>query len=189
MLWQSFREGDSYAFEKLLKNYYPLLLNYGNRLSKDREFVKDCLHDLFVELWNRKENLTTVENLKPYLFLSFRRKLLRETKRIKWFREACEVTEDYTLEVQFTIETYLISKEVQHESLKRLKNNIEKLTKRQREVIYLRFYQELDYDEIAGIMEINYHSVVNLIYESLRMLRKNWFLAFLGAILNFAPLS
>ncbi len=81
MLWQSFREGDSYAFEQLLKQYYPLLLNYGNRLSKDREFVKDCLHDLFVELWNRKEKLDTIENLKPYLLLSFRRKLLRETKK------------------------------------------------------------------------------------------------------------
>lgn len=189
LLWQSFREGDSYAFEQLVKQYYPLLLNYGNRLSKDREFVKDCLHDLFVELWNRKEKLDTIENLKPYLLLSFRRKLLRETKKIKWFREANEVTDDYVLEVQFTIETYLISKEVQHESLKRLKSNIEKLTKRQREVIYLRFYQELDYDEIAGIMEINYHSVVNLIYESLRMLRKNWFLALLGAMLNFGPFS
>lgn len=65
VLWQTFREGDSYAFEQLLELYYPLLLNYGNRLSKDREFVKDCLHDLFVELWNRKENLTTVENLSP----------------------------------------------------------------------------------------------------------------------------
>ncbi len=72
--------------------------------------------------------------------------------------------------------------------MKRLKSNIEKLTKRQREVIYLRFYQELDYDEIAGIMEINYHSVVNLIYEALRMLRKNWFLALLGAVLSFASL-
>ena len=189
LLWQSFREGDSYAFEQLVKQYYPLLLNYGNRLSKDREFVKDCLHDLFVELWNRKEKLDTIENLKPYLLLSFRRKLLGETKKIKWFREANEVTDDYALEVQFTIESYLISKEVQHESLKRLKSNIEKLTKRQREVIYLRFYQELDYDEIAGIMEINYHSVVNLIYEALRMLRKNWFLALLGAMLNFAPFS
>lgn len=89
--------------------------------------------------------------------------------------------------MQFTIETYLISKEVQHESLKKLKVNIEKLTKRQREVIYLRFYQELDYDAIAEIMEINYHSVVNLIYESLRMLRKNWFLILIGATLSFLP--
>jgi RNA polymerase sigma factor (sigma-70 family) len=188
-LWQSFREGDNYAFEQLLELYYPLLLNYGARLSKDQEFVKDCLHDLFVEFWNRKEKLGDIENPKSYLFLSFRRKLLRESKKIKWFREANEVSDDYALEVQFTIESYLISKEIQHESLKRLKCNIEKLTKRQREVSYLRFYQELEYDEIAGIMEINYHSVVNLIYEALRMLRKNWFLALIGTVLTYTPFS
>jgi RNA polymerase sigma factor (sigma-70 family) len=189
LLWQSFREGDSYAFEQLLELYYPLLLNYGNRLSKDREFVKDCLHDLFVEFWNRKDKLSAIENPKPYLLLSFRRKLLRESKKIKWFREAHEVSDDYALEVQFTIESYLISREVQHEELKKLKGNIEKLTKRQREVIYLRFYQELEYDEIAGIMEINYHSVVNLMYEALRMLRKNWFLTLIGLMVTFAPFS
>ncbi|TDB62736.1 RNA polymerase sigma factor [Arundinibacter roseus] len=175
-LWQSFRAGNSDAFAQLLHLYYPMLLNYGVRLSPDREFVKDCLHDLFLEFWNKKEKLSDIENLKSYLLLSFRRKLFRETRRLKWFREANEVTEDYTMEVQFTIESYLINNEVQHEYLKKLKLNLEKLSKRQREVIYLRFYQEMEYDEISAIMEINYHSVVNLIYEALKLLRKNWFL-------------
>ncbi|MPR36753.1 RNA polymerase sigma factor [Salmonirosea aquatica] len=185
-LWQSFRKGDRTAFEHILESHYTLLLKYGIRICNDKEFVKDCLHDLFVDLWNRREQLEEIRNLKSYLLVSFRRKVLKESHKLRWFREAGEVTEDYTFEVQFTIEAYLINNEVQHESLLRLKNSLEKLTKRQREVIYLRFYQEMDYDEIADSLGINYHSVVNLMYEGMKLLRKNWFLALLTTCTFFS---
>lgn len=176
VLWQCFRLGDRLAFERLLKIHYTGLLNYGLRISGDREFVKDCLHDLFVDLWNRKEQLQEVHALKPYLLVAFRRRLIKESKRNQWFRKADEVEEDYNFDVQFNIESYLINNEVRHESLVRLQSNLDKLTKRQREVIYLRFYQEMEYEEIAQSLKINYHSVVNLMYEGMKLLRKNWFL-------------
>ncbi|GAB2787943.1 sigma-70 family RNA polymerase sigma factor [Rhabdobacter roseus] len=175
-LWQAFKQGDRDAFATLLNHYYPILLNYGVRFQSDREFVKDCLQDLFIELWNRRENLDDVRLVKLYLLKSLRRKLLRESQRLRWFREAKEVTDDYSFEVQFAIESYLIHNEIQHEDLKKLRSQLDKLSKRQREAIYLRFFQELEYDNIADIMSINYHSAVNLVYEALKLLRKNWFL-------------
>ncbi len=178
VLWQCFCSGDRLAFERLLEMHYGGLLNYGLRISRDQEFVKDCLHDLFVDLWNKREQLQEVHALKPYLVVAFRRRLIKESSRNQWFRKADEVTDDYDFEVQFNIESYLINNEVRHESLVRLKANLEKLTKRQREVIYLRFYQEMEYEAIAQSLEINYHSVVNLMYEGMKLLRKNWFLVF-----------
>lgn len=180
-LWQSFRAGDRLAFESLLKSHYGALLNYGLRMARDREFVQDCLHDFFVDLWNRRKRLQEVHSLRPYLLVAFRRRLFKESNRNQWLRNAGELTDDYDFEVQFTIETYLINNEVRHESLVRLKSNLEKLTKRQREVIYLRFYQEMEYEDIAQSLEINYHSVVNLMYEGLKSLRKNWFLALVAS--------
>ncbi|GAB3173153.1 RNA polymerase sigma factor [Telluribacter humicola] len=138
-LWQAFKQGDRNAFAELLNHYYPLLLNYGARLQNDREFVKDCLHDLFIELWNKREQLDDVQQVKFYLLKSLRCKLTRESQRLRWFREAKEVTDDYTFEVQFAIESYLINNEIQHEDLKKLRTQLDK-TKRQREAIYLRFY-------------------------------------------------
>jgi RNA polymerase sigma factor (sigma-70 family) len=175
-LWHAFKKGSRTAFAELVELHYPFLLNYGIRLEQDREFVKDCMHDLFIELWNTKERLDEVRCAKTYLLKSLRRKLLRESKRIRWFREAKEVADDYSFEVQFAIESYLIQNEVQHEDLKKLQFNLEKLTKRQREAMYLRFYQEMEYGEIAEVMSINNHSAVNLIHEALKLLRKNWFL-------------
>jgi RNA polymerase sigma factor (sigma-70 family) len=175
-LWHAFKKGNRHAFAELVECNYPFLLNYGLRLDKDRDFVKDCIHDLFIELWNSKERLEEVRCAKAYLLKSLRRKLLRESQKIRWFREAKEVADDYAFEVQFTIESYLIQNEIQHEDLKKLQFNLDKLTKRQREAMYLRFYQEMEYDEIAGVMSINNHSAVNLIHEALKLLRKNWFL-------------
>ncbi|MCE6991189.1 RNA polymerase sigma factor [Dyadobacter sp. CY323] len=195
-LWQAFKQGDRKAFGSMLDMYYPLLLNYGVRFQNDREFVKDCLHDLILDLWNHREKLDDVRLVRVYLLKSLRRKLLRESKRLKWFREANEVTEDYAFEVQFAIESYMISNEVKHEDLMKLQVNLEKLTKRQREAIYLRFHQEMEYEDIAGIMSIHQHSAVNLVYEALKLLRRNWFLAaatipmlFLNANLPGGPLG
>jgi DNA-directed RNA polymerase specialized sigma24 family protein len=77
----------------------------------------------------------------------------------------------------------MISNEVKHEDLMKLRANLEKLSKRQREAIYLRFHQEMEYEDIAGIMAINYHSAVNLVYEALKFLRKNWFLISVSVVL------
>ncbi|WP_158281306.1 RNA polymerase sigma factor [Dyadobacter jejuensis] len=184
-LWLLVKEGDQASFGILLERYYPVLMNYGVRIKDDPEFIKDCLHDLFVEIWNRRYQLDSVHNLKSYLLASLRRRVIRESKRLRWFKEARELNDDYHFEVQFTIEHYLINNEIKHESLKKLKVNLDRLTKRQREVIYLRFYQELDYDEISKIMEINRHSAVNLIYEALKLLRKNWFLASMSVLPEF----
>lgn len=173
-IWLSFKQGNEEAFTELMELYYPSMLNYGLRFQKDRELVKDCIQDLFMELWKGRNSIGDVRAPKTYLLISLRRKLLREMGRLKWFREAPEVSDDYNFEVQFAIETYLINTEIQHEDLKKLKRCLGQLTKRQREAIYLRFFHELSYEEIAETMEINRHSAVNLVYEAIRFIKNNW---------------
>jgi len=173
-IWLSFKQGNEEAFTELMELYYPSMLNYGLRFQKDRELVKDCIQDLFLELWKGRNSIGDVRAPKTYLLISLRRKLLREMGRLKWFREAPEVSDDYNFEVQFAIETYLINTEIQHEDLKKLKRCLGQLTKRQREAIYLRFFHELSYEEIAETMEINRHSAVNLVYEAIRFIKNNW---------------
>ena len=183
--WQAFKKGDRNAFETLLNQYYPLLINYGYRFYRDKEFVKDSVHDLFVEIWNRREHLSDVVSVKSYLFQSLRKNIIRESGRLKWFREAESISDDLNFDVEFNIETYLITCETENESLQKLQLELEKLTKRQREAIFLRFNQDLSYEEIANIMAINYRSVVNLIHEAIKSIRQNWFVLLLSNFLFF----
>jgi RNA polymerase sigma factor (sigma-70 family) len=183
LLWQALKRSEKAAYEILLKKYYPIVLNYGVRFYKDKEFVKDCVQDLFIEIWNRREYLADVVSVKSYLLQSIRKNIIRERSRLKWFREADKISDDHDFDVEFDIETYLISREVENELLQKLRFELDKLTKRQREAIFLRFNQDLSYEEIAIIMDINYRSVVNLIHEAIKAIRKNWFSVLLSSFL------
>ena len=183
MLWQSLKRSERAAYEILLKKYYTIVLNYGVRFYRDKEFVKDCVQDLFIEIWNRREYLADVVSIKSYLLQSIRKNIIRESSRLKWFREADKISDDHDFDVEFDIETYLISREVENELLQKLRFELDKLTKRQREAIFLRFNQDLSYEEIAIIMDINYRSVVNLIHEAIKAIRKNWFAVLLSSFL------
>ena len=183
ILWRALKRSDRAAYEILLKKYYAIVLNYGVRFYRDKEFVKDAVQDLFTEIWNRREYLGDVVSVKSYLLQSLRKNIIRESSRLKWFREADKISEDHDFNVEFDIETYLISRDVETEMLKKLRLELDKLTKRQREAIFLRFNQDLSYEEIAIIMEINYRSVVNLIHEAIKAIRKNWFTVLFSSFL------
>ncbi len=186
LLWQAFKRGERSAFETLLQQYYPMLLNYGVRFYRDKEFVKDSVHDLLVEIWNRREHLSDVVSVKSYLLQALRKNIIRESGRLKWFREADEISEKLNFDVEFNIETHFISREIETETLQKLQMELDKLTKRQREAIFLRFTQDLPYEEIASIMAINYRSVINLIHEAIKSIRQNWFLLLLPSFLYFS---
>lgn len=183
MLWQALKRSDKASYEILLKKYYAIVINYGVRFYRDKEFVKDSVQDLFSEIWNRREYLGDVVSVKSYLLQSLRKNIIRESSRLKWFREADKISDDHDFNVEFDIETYLISRDVETEMLKKLRLELDKLTKRQREAIFLRFTQDLSYEEIAIIMEINYRSVVNLIHEAIKAIRKNWFTVLFSSFL------
>lgn len=173
-LWADFRKGDRQAFEALLSQYYAMLLAYGIRLMADKTIVEDCLQDFFVELWQKRDGLGDAKSIKAYLIASFRRRLFREKEKQNRMRITKDVSDDYDFDIEFDIETTLISKERDDENAKKLKYYINNLSKRQKEAIFLRFYQALEYPDIAQIMGINQHSAVNLIYDALKILRKSW---------------
>jgi RNA polymerase sigma factor (sigma-70 family) len=141
-LWSCFKGGDRKAFDVLLKQYYPLLLNYGVRLVSDTQMVEDCLQDFFIDLWHKRAGLGDVQSLKAYLLISFRRRLFRDKEKNNRLGFVADLSDDYYFEVQFDIETDLIIKEITQENTEKLKYLLENLSKRQREAIYLRFYQD-----------------------------------------------
>lgn len=181
--WQAFIRGEQAAFAQLLELYYKALYNYGTKLTPDHEQVKDVIHDLYLDLWQQRERLGHVVSPKFYLLRVLRYKLLRERQPPEQLLTQ-GLTDDYAFEAEFTVEHRIITEEATQENLDRIRQLLAQLTKRQREAIYLRFYQNLDYDEIAQIMDIQQHSAVNLIYEAVRQLRRQWVfgLALLGTL-------
>ena len=89
-----------------------------------------------------------------------------------------------------SFESHLIEKETKAHQYERLRNSIRSLTKRQREAIFLKFFNELSYHEVASIMEMRVDSVYNLISKTIDILRSKlkdipYFSVFLACISGF----
>ncbi|ODS77818.1 MAG: hypothetical protein ABS46_17705 [Cytophagaceae bacterium SCN 52-12] len=162
-LWESFRQGDTEAFEDMFRQYYPVLLNYGMRITRNEAEAKDCVQSLFLQIWERRQFLGPTTSARNYLLASLRRSIL---KKIGGIRQV--YTEDFPdFQAELSIETKLIQSQVEAENARLLKEAFDKLPARQKEAIFLRFYEDQDFDEIARIMNISTRAVYKLIYKGL----------------------
>ena len=170
-LWQSFKEGDKDSFKNIYFKYFHNLYEYGMRISGDKEIVKDTIHDLFVKLWNNKSNLGDVTALRAYLIVALRSTLYNNLQKIS--RKPVEqLSENTPFEMVFSVESDYIKKESALADNQKLKEALELLTPRQKEVIYLRYFEEMEYAEIAAIMNITVKGVYKLTARALETLRQ-----------------
>jgi RNA polymerase sigma factor (sigma-70 family) len=165
-IWHSFKNGSTLAFERIYSIYSTQLIKYGLKICDDVSLVEDCLHDLFVELWHSRLRVAEVQDVRSYLISAMRYKLFAAIKKSKNMQS---VNLD-TLQNDFTEPADVVLPDAIESNLK---NVLEKLPTRQKEVIYLHFYLRCGLKEIADILQINYQSVANLIHRSIIAMRKN----------------
>ena len=171
-LWDNFRGGDSVAYADLITKYSKVLFRYGIRFIGDDDLVKDCIQDVFLELWNRRERINSTASVKSYLLKALRLRIFRE--KAKW-NTAQELDNDYCFNIEFNIEERLIDEQTSTENRLKIERVLNSLPKRQKEVLYLRFYEGLDHDKISQVMQLSKQSVYNLLHEAINHLRKVWF--------------
>lgn len=158
-------------WEKIYNSHAPMLYHYGNKLTSNNELIEDCIQDIFTDLWEKRDSIDTIQHTKAYLIKVFRRKVIQ-----KLYAHQQQLSKNlYFQEISFTItfsfESSLIQNEICEEHKKKLQNALEQLTHRQREAIYLKFYEGYSYDEIAGIMQLEKSAVYSFIYKAMTYLR------------------
>ena len=80
-LWNQLRVGDEEAFSSLFERYYSTLVNYGKTLMSGEDRVKDCVQDVFVDLWTYRHKLNEAIVVKAYLISSVRKRIARFNQR------------------------------------------------------------------------------------------------------------
>jgi RNA polymerase sigma factor (sigma-70 family) len=171
-LWQNVKRDNELAFSVLYRKYTQRLYNYGMHSCHDHDLVMDCLQELFVSIWDKRKNLTTVHSVSSYLFKSFRRLLMKKLSWRKRFLQTLEANQEKYFEVILPVEALIEKGEDQEEQSERIRRSLVALTKRQREAIFLRFYNDLSYSDIASIMELQVDSVYNIISKAIDSLRQ-----------------
>ncbi len=170
-VWKEFKTGNRMAFEAIFRRYHETLRLYGSKICSDSGMLEDAIQDLFVELWQSKSN-APIQSVKAYLLKALKYKLFRALKSSR--KRSIHLPDNDDLDFNFAHDNTLISAE--EEKLRSLKINgiLQQLPSRQREIIYLRIYQNLDYSEISEIMGINYQVARNLFYQSMKSLRQSF---------------
>ncbi|CAG4999876.1 hypothetical protein DYBT9275_02333 [Dyadobacter sp. CECT 9275] len=184
-LWKELTEGNEAALAALMRSHYKPLLNYGYKFIKDEEFIKDCIQDTFIEIWNKRKQLSEPDSVRAYLFICLRRKVFRNGSKLKLFRQHDTTFLDETdLSVEFSPEWWMIKEESMAERTRDMANMLNALPRRQREVVYLKYYQELTREEIAGLMAIAPQTVSNLLQMAFDYLRRNGRTTFISLLFS-----
>ncbi len=179
LLWQQFKADDAAAFGQIADRFYRLLYNYGAQFSADPEFIRDCIQEMLLELWERRARLSDVISVKAYLLKSLRHRIGREQIRLQRLNTVEELAFLSSESIERPVESIIIETEQERVQIQQLQQLLTELTVRQQEIIYLRFYQQLDYNDIAEIMGLSHQSVANLLHRTLRNLRERWPATFL----------
>jgi len=168
ILWDSFRNGDDQALTSIYNAHIQALFQYGSKLSLDKDFVMDCIHDLFVDMIQHRNTVGSTDNIRYYLIRSLRHKILRSLKRQKL---GLFSDEPFLLEAEFDEQHH--EYETNQHQRRRLREALNQLPERQKEVIYLRYIMDFKNEEIAQIVDISYQAVRNTLYKAIEFLRKN----------------
>ncbi len=180
--WVLFKQGNNIAFEKIYKEHINELYDYGKRFSLDTNVVEDCIQNLFIDIWNNRKNLGDVENVKAYLFISLKRRIVRFNKKSL---SVVSIDESIYFKSELSIETILVDTEMNSEKIKKLHNAYQKLSKKQQHILYLKFFQGFNNKEIAEILEINYQSARNALNRALSKLKTYFTIWMVLANINF----
>lgn len=147
------------------------LFEFGTKFTTDREMIKDCIQDVFVKLYTKKDELVSVSNIESYLYVSLRNRINDEFRRNTHMSDNA-INENHIKSIYDDSEAYdMESLEECQKKTNRLKEFVGCLSPRQRQIIQLYYIEQRKYDDICRIMGINYQSVRNLMHRSLLKLR------------------
>lgn len=174
--WNLIKKGDQSAFSQLYNQYSDMLYGYGMKITADDDLVCEAIQNLFVYIFEKRERLSYPASVKAYLYASLKRLLIRELSKKNSFRLlAFEQIQEghYDFNLTIDIETALIEGEYKEQYLSQLQESLNTLSPQQREVIYLKYYNECSNDEISEILGINNQIVRNIASIALKKIREN----------------
>lgn len=164
------QQGDESALGLLMRSYYRDLFGYASRFTNDRSLIKDCVQEVFISLWQRRENASRIFAPRYYLLRATKNRVLKALYKNNNL-SLSNLEADFDSYYEFSVEQVIIDRQVNEEMAARLKKLMSQLTRKQKEIIYLKYYQFLDHRQISELMNLNQQSVYNLLHEAIRKLR------------------
>jgi RNA polymerase sigma factor (sigma-70 family) len=185
--WLLALEGDTRAFQAIHGELFRGLYDYAMKLLQDSQLADDAVQELFVKIWVKRAVIGPLQKVKPYFFTALRRQVLNQLRNLH-LREL-RIGALPRPDIEFSPEEIVVRNEEYLSLQARIAVVLNELPKRQKEVIYLHYFEEMDYAQIAEVMGIHYQSVLNLTQKALRKLRSANLLSLLLSLSTLYLLS
>jgi len=170
-VWVRLRTGDREALLSLYNQHYVGLMNYGLKLTGDRELTNDCITQILLRLWDKRQQLPVVESPRSYLLTCLRHELFAERRAETARTAGSRGLQGIADASEPSYEEYIIQLQTNKALAEKLTRALNRLTSREKELLKLKFFDDLDYDEIASRCGITKRTAYNIIHSALKMLK------------------
>ncbi|GGN03047.1 hypothetical protein GCM10010967_42150 [Dyadobacter beijingensis] len=171
-LWHQSQAGDSLAFCQLADKQYRTLFNYACNFTADREFIKDAIQDLMIHIWEKRQNIQ-IQFVTIYFLRALRNQLMQEFRRSNGSHPFLDIDEAGQISDYQTVETQIEQNEALNENQVKVRTAIEELPRRQKEAVFLKYFEGMDNEQIADLMQVNRQSVANLLFKAITSLKQH----------------
>jgi|SRR5687768_15435803 len=167
-LTERLRNGDKEALFSMMAFYYIDLFRYGIKFTADKDVTKDIIGQFFIHVWDHRQKFSAAENFKCYLIVAFKRFVIDYLRRIS---RQLNLSDYESQCYEYSYEDYIVAWQSEESVKALLYKAIQELPERQRELIQLRFYEQLSYKEIAVRTSLSIRTVYNKLHEAINKLR------------------
>ncbi|MEX0779375.1 MAG: RNA polymerase sigma factor [Balneolales bacterium] len=171
-VWQALKANDKNALKTLFERHFDDLFIYAEKFCGDSELAEDHLQNLFLKIWEKRSNLGNVKGVKTYLWTALRRSLINVEEKKKTEKTYQNEVADSLYGMQFNVEELITYDELNNQKKHELQDALNQLSHTQREVLFLKFYEGMSYEEIEQIMSIGSQTTRNYVYKALKSLKE-----------------
>lgn len=175
-LWGLLRDGKRSALNEIYRRNIDVLYGYGAKITSDRGIVEDSIQEVFITIWEKRHKIKDTTSIKFYLFKSLKRRIFRNLKKSQKFGFQYDFSEAALAE---RLKSEPATETLDEVTIKKIHQSLNKLTDRQKEIVYLRFYAKLEFSEIAEVMDLSVKSTYKLLSRAIERLRGNFVFIFM----------
>ncbi|TXH60895.1 MAG: sigma-70 family RNA polymerase sigma factor [Bacteroidia bacterium] len=177
-IWKLISLGNEQAFAQAYTFYYKRFYNYGKKFTEDQLLLEDAIQEALFTIWEKRSILLSLEYPASYFYNAFRYILFQKVKRA----EKLVLNQHTEFDLEFSAEQILIKKETDQVLNDKLKEALQELTSKQKEAIFLRFYEGLSYDEVATILNISTKATYKIMARALDKLKETMMISSSGIL-------
>jgi RNA polymerase sigma-70 factor (ECF subfamily) len=161
---EKIREGDQKAFQSIVYEYSDRLLTFSVGFVRKYEIAEEIVSDAFVSLWNQRDKISNIRDLRSYLYILVRNGSISHLRKMNGRKEISidDIQEYYTLPV-----TGPETEDFTEEILNQINKAIEQLPPKCKMVFTLAKIQGMKYKEISDILDISVKTINNHIANAL----------------------